>query len=431
MAGPQVTAVFDVGKSNKKLILFDENFHALEIVEDRLPEISDEEGFPCEDVKALTTWIREHFDKLIHRKDVGVTSLNFSGYGASLVNLDKEGNVLGHLENYLKPFPEQLTEKFQNQYGPIDRLAAASASPWLGNLNSGLQLFRIKYLQSVLFQRIAVSLHLPQYLSWIITGETWNDLTSMGCHTMMWDFNRRDLCQWVRKEKFESLLPSFFQQNQFYSFLGPAGNIKIGHGIHDSSAALIPYLSTLQDPFVLISTGTWSISLNPFNHVPLTAAELEQDCLCYLTPDGRQVKASRLLLGPEFEKRIAALAKKYQCAPESLLKIAFNPRWQNELIRETIEFEVHQLNFEFANKQKKATSLILDEGSIHRIYVDGGFSKNELFMQMLAMQFKGYEVYAADLPQASAMGAAIQVSMPSSLAPSNLKNFTFKRYGTI
>lgn len=428
MVAHQVTAVFDVGKSNKKLILFDENFHVLEIIEERLPEIKDNEGFPCEDLKTLTSWIKNHFEKLSQRKDTQLTAINFSGYGASLVHLDASGNPVGQLENYLKPFPDYLTEKFIRQYGPVNRLTVSTASPWLGNLNSGLQLYRIKHQRPELFQNIATSLHLPQYLSWILTGEVWNDLTGMGCHTMLWDFGRGELHHWTRQENLDRLLPPFFQQNHFYSFHGECGDIKIGRGIHDSSAALIPYLSTFQDPFILISTGTWSISLNPFNHAPLTPVELEQDCLCYLTPDGRQVKASRLLLGPEFENAIGELALRYNCSVDSLHKIPFIPEWQQILNPETIEFDLHQLTFGLAARQKKSTGLILGEGNIRRIYVDGGFSKNEIFMHMLSALFDGYEVYAADLPQASAVGAAIQIRRSPEVPLQMLDEFTFRRY---
>ncbi|MBM3178645.1 MAG: carbohydrate kinase [Bacteroidetes bacterium] len=428
MVAQQVTVVFDVGKSNKKLLLFDENFHVLEIKEERLPEIKDDEGFPCEDLILLTSWIKDHFEKLCQRKDVQVKAINFSGYGASLVHLDKSGKPVGQLENYLKPFPDDLAEKFIGQYGPVNRLTVASASPWLGNLNSGLLLYRIKHQRPELFQNIVTSLHLPQYLSWILTGEVWNDLTGMGCHTMMWDFGRGALLDWVRQENLDRLLPPFFQQNHFYSFRGAGGGVKIGTGIHDSSAALIPYVSTLQDPFVLISTGTWSISLNPFNHAPLLPVELEQDCLCYLAPDGRQVKASRLLLGPEFEKAIGGLALKYHCTVDSLLKISFVPEWRRILNPGTREFDLHQLTFDLAARQKKSTLLILGEGNVRRIYVDGGFSKNEMFMQMLSSLFDGYEVYAAELPQASAVGAAIQIRRSSEKSLPMLSEFTFRKY---
>ena len=78
--------------------------------------------------------------------------------------------------------------------------------------------------------------------------------------------------------------------------------------MHDSSAALIPYLACFDEPFLLISTGTWCISLNPFNHEPLTAEELQQDCLCYLSYEGKPVKAARYFGGNEHEQTVKKIA---------------------------------------------------------------------------------------------------------------------------
>src|SRR6185436_17742410 len=84
--------------------------------------------------------------------------------------------------------------------------------------------------------------------------------------------------------------------------------VAVGAGLHDSSAALIPYLATFREPFILLSTGTWCISLNPFNHSQLSDYELDQDCLCYLSYEGKPVKASRLFAGYEHEQQVKRLA---------------------------------------------------------------------------------------------------------------------------
>src|SRR5205085_1325657 len=86
------------------------------------------------------------------------------------------------------------------------------------------------------------------------------------------------------------------------------GVIYSGIGLHDSSSALIPYLATESEPFCLLSTGTWGITLNPFNHSPLTTNELAQDCLCYISYQGHPVKASRLFSGHFHDEQAAALA---------------------------------------------------------------------------------------------------------------------------
>jgi sugar (pentulose or hexulose) kinase len=46
---------------------------------------------------------------------------------------------------------------------------------------------------------------------------------------------------------------------------------------------------------------------------------------------------------------------------------------------------------------------------VKRIFVDGGFSKNPIYMQLMALAYPGIEVYAADVAQATALGAALAV----------------------
>jgi glycerol kinase len=41
--------------------------------------------------------------------------------------------------------------------------------------------------------------------------------------------------------------------------------------------------------------------------------------------------------------------------------------------------------------------------------VDGGFSKNPVFMNLLALVFPGIEIFAASMAQATAIGAALAI----------------------
>ncbi len=53
MAATPVIAVVDVGKTNKKLFLFDEQYRIVYEQSDRFEETKDEDGDPCEDVERL------------------------------------------------------------------------------------------------------------------------------------------------------------------------------------------------------------------------------------------------------------------------------------------------------------------------------------------------------------------------------------------
>ncbi len=178
--GEAVILIFDVGKTNKKVLLFNEQYRLVFEESKKFEEIKDEDGFPCEDVSALTEWVKDSFDRLIQNKDFDIKAVNFSGYGASFVYLDKDLNVIPPLYNYLKPYTPSLQKKFYKDYGGESLVSKQTASPVLGNLNSGMQLYRLKYEKPAIFEKIKYALHLPQYLSYILTSKLYSDITSIG-----------------------------------------------------------------------------------------------------------------------------------------------------------------------------------------------------------------------------------------------------------
>ena len=79
--------------------------------------------------------------------------------------------------------------------------------------------------------------------------------------------------------------------------------------------------------------------------------------------------------------------------------------------------------------QVQSTNLVLHNSPVKKIYVDGGFSKNAIWMYLLAAAYPEMEVYAASVAQASAIGAALAIhnSWNKKKAPENiisLKHFS-------
>ena len=72
-----VIAIFDVGKINKKLMFFDERYKLVYEENIKLPETKDEDGFPCEDIQALTNWVWESFWRISSLSDYEVKAINF------------------------------------------------------------------------------------------------------------------------------------------------------------------------------------------------------------------------------------------------------------------------------------------------------------------------------------------------------------------
>ena len=414
MNGKETIAIFDIGKTNKKLLLFDNQYNIVYEENERMPETVDEDGFPCEDILLLTKWMKERFEALLTDRRFIVKAVNFSGYGASLVYLDEQGEIIPPLYNYLKDYPAAVQGKFYQNYGGQSLLCRQTASPALGSLNSGLQLYRIKYKQPEKFKKIRYALHLPQYLSYVLSGSCHSELTSIGCHTHLWDFNKKDYHEWVVSEELDSKFPGILNSA---SLAGYYGDIAIGIGLHDSSAALIPYLNSFNEPFLLLSTGTWSISLNPFNKEPLTDNELANDCLCFLSLNGEQVKASRLFAGYMHEQQVKRLSEHFHTSMEYYASLKYEREDSIDLGLST-SFEETNLSV-FANfreayihfiksivsHQVKSTNQV--KGNVKKIFVDGGFSKNEIFMHLVANAFPKVDIYAASVSQASATGAAL------------------------
>jgi L-fuculokinase len=401
-----VICIFDIGKTNKKVFLFDEDYKIRYEKSIELPETKDEDGFPCEDVHALTHWVKDTFQEVALLKEFAIKAINVSAHGASFVHVDESGKPVAPLYNYLKPFPENLKQIFYKTYGGENKFAQLTASPVLGNLNAGMQLYWLKYQRPDLFKEIKYSLHLPEYISYLFSGQFASGITSIGCHTNLWDFTKNEYHPWVSTESILQKLAPIKRDSHTDKVLINDQAINVGLGLHDSSAALIPYLSCMKEPFVLLSTGTWSISLNPFNDTALTADELQKDCLCYLTYEGKPVKASRLFAGHWHDEAFKKLSERFHKDEHAYTQVSYNKDFKNS--DSTFEEAYHKLIAELIAMQKESTDLIM-QPSIKNIYVDGGFSKNPLFMSMLVKAYPDVNTYSADLHQATALGAALAI----------------------
>jgi sugar (pentulose or hexulose) kinase len=381
----------------------------------------------------LTKWVKQSFQQIVNDPQFELKAINFSAYGATFVFLDEHLTVIPPLYNYLKPYAQPILEKFYDSYGGRSEFSKITASPVLGNLNSGMQLYRLKWEKPDTFRKVKYALHLPQYLSFILTSSLYSDITSIGCHTNLWNFDRNTYHEWVNKEHVREKLAEILPCMAIAGYVN--NRIPVGGGVHDSSAALIPYLHSFHEPFVLLSTGTWCISLNPFNHSSLSDDDVQQDCLCYLSHDGRAVKASRLFAGHEHEQQVKRLAEHFMVdinrykdvkldleflrswKKEQLKKGAGQTSWvhqskftQRDLSRfKDYDTAYHQLMADLVEQQVQSTRLVLKESLVNHIYVSGGFSANAVYMNLLANAFTNLKVFGASVSQASAVGSALVV----------------------
>jgi sugar (pentulose or hexulose) kinase len=311
-------------------------------------------------------------------------------------------------------------------------------------LNSGLQTLWLKTIKPDIFAKTKHVLHFPQYLSYLITGKTYSEHTSIGCHTAIWDFDNMNYHPWIKMYGLN--LPDPVPVETLCEVTIEGKKLQVGIGIHDSSASLAPYFSGSDGKFLLISTGTWCINMNPFNTEKLTAEQLDKDCLCYMSITRQPVKSSRLFLGHLHETALKQVCDHFRKSEDyykkvkadnqlsSILKAKFSgkkaffqtgpySRDMKDYIDlyefSTFEEAYHQLMNELGDLTIEAVNLVLPEmDETENIYITGGFSKSELFQKLITKAYPSKSVYTSEIANGSALGAAMVVS--GSKSPLNL-----------
>lgn len=446
-----VTAVFDIGKTNKKFFLFDKNFKEVYKAYISFDEIEDEDGHPTENIQALHNWLKEVFDSILESEEFDVKTINFSTYGASFVHLDENGEVLTPLYNYTKEIDKDLVADFYKKYDSELELTRTCGSSKSGMLNSGIQLYWLKHTKPEIFKKIKYSLHLPQYLSYIFTGIPLSEYTSIGCHTSLWNYETKDYQDWVYKEEIHKILPPIVSTETSININYNGKRIKIGVGIHDSSSALLPYLRSVKKPFILVSTGTWSIALNPYTDTLLTKNDVKKGCINYMRINGKPVKSARLFLGNEYNIQVKKISKKYKVDKNQHKTIVFNYDVFLEITKEfqysfkwesfshknmpenttyfytSFEHAYHHLMIELVQLQVESIKKITNTKEINRLYIDGGFTDNDLYIKLLSHYLRGMKLRTTKASLGSALGAAIAISDSKLNSKFLKKNYALKK----
>jgi sugar (pentulose or hexulose) kinase len=446
-----VIAIFDIGKTNKKLLLFDNWLNLVYQEETKIQEIYDDDGFSCDNIFAVEDWIKKTLTELVHRKDFSVKGLNFTTYGASLVYLDKAGNRLTPVYNYLKPMPDGVLSGFYERFGGINEFCRKTASPALGMLNSGLQILWLKKTKPLVYEKVSNILHFPQYLSYLFTGQITSEFTSIGCHTAMWDFDMMKYHEWLNKENIR--LPEPLSNKTTFNADIDGNFIPTGIGIHDSSSSLVPYLTAINDPFILISTGTWCIFMNPFNSEPLTLEQLKNDSLCYLSAQQKQVKSSRLFMGHIHDVNSERIAEHFSVSKdfykavntnESFItemlhnekKVFFTSGLSGDYIDRSVDLNqfqssdeaYHQLIFDLTKLALKSLRLIIPQNdNTTSVFISGGFCRNDIFTRLLATLVPNKIFYTTEIDNATALGAAMVIWEKIYNKPEPLVNLGLKK----
>ena len=428
----KVIAVIDIGKTNKKLFLFDKNFDIVHRVSKQFDEVKDDDDCPCDDIEAIETWIKEQISQIQLMQQYVIKAINFSTHGATVIYLDKNGKRVTPVYNYLKPLSLKDFDFLYEQNEGIEEFSRKTASPSYGMLNAGIQMLWIKYQKPHFWEKAEHILHYPQYLSYIFTKKITADYTSIGAHTAIWDFDNMQYHTWLKKENISLPSPTNGKEAIIAEVNGQS--IAIGSGLHDSSSSIIPLLERKDnEKFILLSTGTWIIAMNPFSKEVLTQHQLKSNCLCFMTPEKKQIKSSMQFLGKIHEVYLKAFNDYFNEPQDIYLKLKLSNVLAKKLIQDnnkiflqegidtvfeansqllsnfnTYEEAYYQLIYEISVKVITGINLILDKNSTTTtIYVSGGFIKNEVFISFLKALKPSFNIKISNAKDESALGAAL------------------------
>ncbi len=146
----------------------------------------------------------------------------------------------------------------------------------------------------------------PQYWAYRLTGVLANEVTSLGCHTDLWNYRAGDFSTLVDRQGWRPLMAPLRRASDRLGPILPEiarqpGSIPatpVHCGIHDSNASLLPHLMDRAKPFAVVSTGTWVIAMA----IGGAAVELDpaRDTLVNVNAFGDPVPSARFMGGREF-----------------------------------------------------------------------------------------------------------------------------------
>ncbi|MFH5774300.1 FGGY-family carbohydrate kinase [Paracoccus sp. NGMCC 1.201697] len=295
-------AVIDIGKTNAKLALVEGETLAEIAVVTRPNRPLPGPPWPHTDLEGHWQFFLHHL-AAFHAAH-GIDAISVTTHGAAAVLLDRRGKVAVPMLDYEHPGPDQLGA----DYDALRPAFAQTGSARLPHgLNLGAQLHWLLRTCPDLATGLAQVVTYPQYWGWRLTGELATDVTSLGCHTDLWDPWQGQFSDLVERLGLAGRIAPARKANEVLGLLRPelaaATGLRPGTpvavGIHDSNASLYPYVLGQGGAFSVVSTGTWVVAMA----VGGAKAVLDpaRDVLVNVNALGQPVPSARFMGGREYE----------------------------------------------------------------------------------------------------------------------------------
>ncbi|WP_379560449.1 FGGY family carbohydrate kinase [Psychromarinibacter halotolerans] len=397
MEEPRNIAVFDIGRTNAKLVLVDLSTLAEIAVLSRPNTVVSGPPWPHFDVDALWHFLLDGLAQM--QAEHGLHGIVPVAHGACGALVDGDGSLAAPVMVYDDPIPPDVAAAYDTIRPP----QADTGSPRLDvGLNLGAQLHWQLSRDPTLAARAAHLLCWPQYWAFRLTGTAASEVTSLGAHTDLWNSHTNQPSPLAARlgltlppvrachEVLGPVLPDIASRT------GLAPNTPVLCGIHDSDASLFPYLMTRPAPFAVVSTGTWIVVMAPGATAP-SGTQLNTDAL------GRPLPAA-MFPGGRIYAETAGQVPDATALSETLdhgIMPLPDATWHPSEPTANSPHRTAAASFALAIRTADTLASL---GHAGPVFVEGAFARNTAWCAMLAAC--GHEVWAIPSATGTSAGAA-------------------------
>lgn len=302
MTNLRFIAVIDIGKTNAKLAMVDlQTLTEIDVIT-RPNLVLPGPPWPHFDTEGQWQFLLEGLREFHSR--YGIEGISITTHGASAALLGEDGTLAAPILDYEHDGPDELAAQYDVLRAPFEE----TGSPRLpGGLNVGAQLHWQFHTAPGLRDRVRWIVTYPQYWAHRLTGIAATDVTSIGCHTDLWNPMERKPSSVVDSLGIRDKLAPVYASADILGPVLPAIASETGLspdtpvvcGIHDSNASLYPHILTQKSPFSVVSTGTWVIAMSTTDSAP--KLDPARDALINVNALGAPVPSVRFMGGREFE----------------------------------------------------------------------------------------------------------------------------------
>jgi sugar (pentulose or hexulose) kinase len=295
-------AVIDIGKTNAKLALVRLSDLSEIAVVTRPNTVLPGPPYPHFDIEGHWAFLLDGLARF--HADHGVSAITVTTHGAAAALIAGDGSLAAPVLDYEHKGPDETAGAYDALRPPF----AETGSPRLAmGLNLGAQLHWQLHGDPGLRDRVWRVVTYPQFWAYRLTGVVATDVTSLGCHTDLWNpyagrfsslpraLGIDDKIAPPRKpgDVLGPLLPDIAARTGL-----PQGT-PVHCGIHDSNASLLSHLVARKPPFSVVSTGTWVVAM-AVGGKPVSL-DPARDTLVNVNAFGAAVPSARFMGGREHD----------------------------------------------------------------------------------------------------------------------------------